>query len=278
MSRPAVPMLSAHGCTMPAIGFGTSQLGNCGELVATALKLGYRHIDTAWKYGSEKGVGEGIRMSGVPRSEIFLVTKVSHEYLRAADFAKSVDESLKNLQVDYVDMLHVHWPSTDNIPLAETMGALAKARRDGLARHIGVANFNIALLEQAIRLCPEPLATLQAEYHPYLDQSKVLAYCRKMGFIFTAYCPLARGRMFSDPVLTEIARAHGKTIAQIALRWLVQQGDIAPIPRSSNPERIAQNLDIFGFSLSAEEMKKIGALKRPDGRIANPAGRAPAWD
>lgn len=277
-SRPFVPTLSAHGCTMPAIGFGTSQLGNCGELVATALKLGYRHIDTAWKYGSEKGVGEGIRMSGVPRSEIFLVTKVSHEYLRAADFAKSVDESLKNLQVDYVDMLHVHWPSTDNIPLAETMGALAKARRDGLTRHIGVANFNIALLEQAIRLCPEPLATLQAEYHPYLDQSKVLAYCRKTGLIFTAYCPLARGRMFSDPVLTDIARAHGRTIAQIALRWLVQQGGIAPIPRSSNPERIAQNLDIFGFSLSAEEMKKIGALKRPDGRIANPAGRAPAWD
>lgn len=275
---PSIPVLSAHGCQMPTIGFGTSQLRDCGELVATALKLGYRHIDTAWKYGSEKGVGEGLRMSGVPRKDIFLVTKVSHEYLRAADFAKSVDESLKNLQVDYVDMLHVHWPSTDNIPLAETMGALAKVRRDGLARHIGVANFNIALLAQAIQLCPEPLATLQAEYHPYLDQSKVLAYCRKMGLIFTAYCPLARGRMFSDPVLTDIARAHGKTIAQIALRWLVQQGNIALIPRSSNAERIAQNLDVFNFSLSAEEMKKISALKRPDGRIANPAGRAPLWD
>mgnify|MGYP001608236653 FL=1 len=263
---------------MPAIGFGTSQLGNCGELVASALNLGYRHIDTAWKYGSEQGVSEGLRMSGVPRQDIFLATKVSHEYLRAADFAKSVDESLKNLQVDYVDMLHVHWPSTDNIPLAETMGALAKAKRDGLARHIGVANFNIALLEQAISLCPEPLATLQAEYHPYLDQSKVLAYCRKMGLIFTAYCPLARGRMFSDPVLADIGRAHGRTIAQIALRWLVQQGNIAPIPRSSNPERIAQNLDVFNFSLSDGEMKLISALKRPDGRIANPAGRAPAWD
>ena len=275
---PAIPVLSAHGCQMPAIGFGTSQLGNCGELVASALNLGYRHIDTAWKYGSEQGVGEGLRMSGVPRQDIFLATKVSHEYLRAADFAKSVDESLKNLQVDYVDMLHVHWPSTDNIPLAETMGALAKAKRDGLARHIGVANFNIALLEQAISLCPEPLATLQAEYHPYLDQSKVLAYCRKMGLIFTAYCPLARGRMFSDPVLADIGRAHGRTIAQIALRWLVQQGNIAPIPRSSNPERIAQNLDVFNFSLSDGEMKLISALKRPDGRIANPAGRAPAWD
>jgi 2,5-diketo-D-gluconate reductase B len=273
-----IPNLTTHGCTMPQIGFGTSQLGDCGELVATALKVGYRHIDTAWKYGSEKGVGAGIRASGVPRSEIFLVTKVSHEYLRADAFAKSVDESLKNLQVDYVDMLHVHWPSMDKVPLAETMGALAKAKRDGLARHIGVANFNIALLEEAQSVCPEPLATLQAEYHPYLDQSKVLDYCRRHGMIFTAYCPLARGRLFNDPVLIAIARARGKTIAQIVLRWLVQQGGIVPIPRSSNPERIAQNLEVFDFELSADEIRRIHALAKPDGRIANPAGRAPAWD
>ncbi|MFZ9561155.1 MAG: aldo/keto reductase, partial [Burkholderiales bacterium] len=272
------PNLTTHGCTMPQIGFGTSQLGDCGELVATALKVGYRHIDTAWKYGSEKGVGAGIRASGVPRSEIFLVTKVSHEYLRADAFAKSVDESLKNLQVDYVDMLHVHWPSMDKVPLAETMGALAKAKRDGLARHIGVANFNIALLEEAQSVCLEPLATLQAEYHPYLDQSKVLDYCRRHGMIFTAYCPLARGRLFNDPVLIAIARARGKTIAQIVLRWLVQQGGIVPIPRSSNPERIAQNLEVFDFELSADEIRRIHALAKPDGRIANPAGRAPAWD
>ena len=278
MSTNAIPVLTAHGCTMPQIGFGTSQLGDCSELVATALQLGYRHIDTAWKYGSEKGVGAGIRASGVPRSEIFLATKVSHEYLRADDFARSVDESLKNLQVDYVDMLHVHWPTVDRIPLAETMRALAKAKQQGLTSHIGVANFNIALLEEALHACPEPLATLQAEYHPYLDQRKVLDYCRCHGLIFTAYCPLARGRLFKDPGLTEIALAHGKTIAQVVLRWLVQQGNIAPIPRSSNPERIAQNLDVFNFSLSDEEMKRIHALARPDGRIANPAGRSPAWD
>lgn len=263
---------------MPQIGFGTSQLGDCAGLVATALKLGYRHIDTAWKYGSEKGVGEGIRAAGVPRKDIFLVTKVSHEYLRADAFARSVEESLKNLQVDYVDLLHVHWPSMDKVPLKETMGALAKAKRDGLARHIGVANFNIALLEEALAACPEPLATLQAEYHPYLDQSKVLDYCRRKGLIFTAYCPLARGRLFKDPELAAIAQAHGKTVAQVALRWIVQQGAIAPIPRSSNPERIAQNLDIFGFELSGKEMRRIHALARADGRIANPAGRAPVWD
>jgi diketogulonate reductase-like aldo/keto reductase len=278
MLQHPVPSLTAHGCTMPQIGFGTSQLGDCSELVATALKLGYRHIDTAWKYGSEKGVGAGIRASGVPRGEIFLATKVSHEYLKADAFARSVDESLHNLQVDYVDMLHVHWPSMDKVPLQETMGALAKAKRDGLTRHIGVANFNIALLEEALAACPEPLATLQAEYHPYLDQRKVLDCCRRHGLIFTAYCPLARGRLFQDPVLAAIAQARGKTIAQVVLRWLVQQGGIAPIPRSSNPERIAQNLDVFNFSLTADEMNRIHALARPDGRIANPAGRAPAWD
>ncbi|MGH8622060.1 MAG: aldo/keto reductase [Burkholderiales bacterium] len=273
-----IPTLSSNGAQIPAIGFGTSQLGNCAEFVATALKLGYRHIDTAWKYGTEQGVGEGIKASGVPRRDLFLCTKVSHEYLRAADFARSVEESLRRLQTDYVDLLHVHWPSTDGIPLAETMGALAKAKREGKARHIGVANFNIAMTAEAIRLCPEPLVTLQAEYHPYLDQSKVLAFCRKAGLVLTAYCPLGRGRLFKDPVIAEIARAKDRTVAQVALRWLVQQGNIAPIPRSSNPQHMAESLKIFDFSLTPEEMKRIFALKRPDGRIANPVGRAPAWD
>jgi diketogulonate reductase-like aldo/keto reductase len=158
------------------------------------------------------------------------------------------------------------------------MGALAKAKREGKTRHIGVANFNIALLEEAMRECPEPLVTLQGEYHPYLDATKILDYCRRKGLIFTAYCPLARGRLFNDPSLNEIARSRGKTVAQIVLRWIVQQGGICPIPRSSNPERIAQNLDVFSFELTEEEMQRIFALKRPDGRIANPAGRAPAWD
>ncbi len=278
MSAPSIPLLTAHGCPMPQIGFGTSQLGDCSDLVAAALRLGYRHLDTAWKYGSEKGVGAGIRASGVPRSEIFLATKVSHEYLQADAFARSVEESLNNLQVDYVDMLHVHWPSVDQVPLTETMGALAKAKRQGLTRHIGVANFNIALLEAALAVCPEPLATLQAEYHPYLDQTKILEYCRRKGLIFTAYCPLARGRVFKDPVLADLAQSKGKTVAQIVLRWIMQQDNIVAIPRSSNTERIAQNLEVFDFTLSADDMQRIHALARPDGRIANPAGRAPQWD
>jgi 2,5-diketo-D-gluconate reductase B len=278
VAKNPIPALSAHGAEIPAIGFGTSGMGNdCGAAVAKALELGYRHLDTAWKYGSERAVGEGIRASGVPRADIFLTTKVSHEYLSASDFARSVDESLHNLGVDRVDLLLVHWPNPE-IPLAETMGALAKAKRDGLTRHIGVANFNIALLDEALALCPEPLVALQAEYHPYLDQSKLLQACRQRGLIYIAYCPLARGRIFNDPVLGGIASAKRKTVAQVALRWLLQKDAVAAIPRSSNTQRIAENLDVFDFTLSDEEVARIAALKQPNGRIANPAGRAPQWD
>ena len=281
MPMPA-PTLPAGDANIPAIGLGTSNLGGDGqkvrgETVATALKLGYRHIDTAWKYGSERDVGEGIRASGVPRSDIFLCTKVSHEYLRAADFARSVDESLATLGVDYVDLLLVHWPNKE-IPLKESMAALAKAKRDGLARHIGVANFNIALLDEAIALCPEPLVNLQGEAHPYIDTTRIVDACRARGIVFTAYTPLGRGRLLDDPMLGAIAKSKGRTVAQVALRWLAQRGSIVPIPRSSNPGRLAENLDVFSFTLSDDEMARIGALKRADGRIANPPGRAPKWD
>ncbi len=271
-----IPKLSVHGVQMPVMGFGTSKLKNCGEVVATALKLGYRLIDTARKYGTEQGVGEAMRVSGIPRKEILVVTKVSHEDLRAADFARSVDASLAALQVDYVDLLLINWPSRE-VPLAETIGALAQAKQRGLTRHIGVCNFNIALMNEAMRLCPEPLTVLQAEYHPYLDQSKLLAFCREAALIFMAYCTVRHKRMIADPVLGEIARTRSKTNAQIALRWLIQQGNIVPIPRSANPRHVAENLDVFDFSLSAEEMKKISALKRADGRLSSPK-QAPAWD
>lgn len=275
---PLAPTLAAHGASIPAIGYGTSGLGEVrAEHVAAALKAGYRHADTARKYGTERQVGEGMRASGVPRQDIFLCTKVSHENLHAADFARSVDESLAALGVDYVDLLLVHWPEK-NTPLAETMAALAKAKREGLTRHIGVANFNIAMLDEAIRLCPEPLVTLQAECHPYLDQTKIIAACRERGLVLTAYCPLARGGLQGDAVLADIAQRTGKTFAQVALRWLVQRGMIAAIPRSSNAQRIAQNIDVFDFELSEQDMRRIVALARPDGRIADPAGRAPVWD
>src|SRR4029077_659077 len=230
MASTDIPTLKAHGAEMPAIGFGTSGLAApVGEIVAHALAAGYRHLDAARKYGTEEGVGEGIRLAKVPREKLFITTKVSHEDLRAADFARSVEQSLKALGVSYVDLLLVHWPNAA-IPLAETMGALARARRDGLARHVGVPNFNIAMVDEAIRLCPEPLVTLQAEFHPYLDQTRVVAALRQRGMILTGYCPLGRGRLIDDSAVKEIARRRGKSVAQIALRWAVQHGNVAPIP------------------------------------------------
>jgi 2,5-diketo-D-gluconate reductase B len=275
MSTPTT--LSAHGAEIPVMGFGTSSLGkNAAELVAIALRLGYRHVDAARKYGTERGVGDGIRASGVPRNEIFLTTKVSHENLRPADFARSVETSLGELQVDYVDLLLVHWPNPQ-IPMTDLMGTLAAAKREGLTRHIGVANFTVKLLDEAVSTCPEPLVTNQVECHPYLDQTRMIAALMRHGMVLTAHCPLARGRLMDDPVLAEIAHERKKTLAQIALRWLVQQEIISPIPRSSNPARIAENLDVFDFRLTADEMDRISALKRPNGRVANPAF-SPAWD
>jgi diketogulonate reductase-like aldo/keto reductase len=270
--------VTAHGAAMPVIGYGTGWMGSdCVEFVSAALKAGYRHIDTARKYGSERGVGEAIRASRIPREQLFITTKVSDENLHAADFARSVETSLKEIGVSYVDLLLVHWPNP-KIPLAETMGALVAAKRQGLTRHVGVANFTVVLLDEAVRLCAEPLVTNQVEYHPYLDQAKVRAACRRHGLILTAHCPLGRGRLPSDPVLSEIGRHKGKSAAQVALRWAIQQDAIVPIPRSVNPERIAQNIDIFDFALSDDEMARIDGLKRPGSRIANPAGRAPVWD
>ena len=270
---------SGEAGAIPVLGFGTSPLtgGLSVTTALAALKTGYRHIDTARKYGTEPAVGEALRASGLPRQDVFLTTKVSHENLRADDFARSVDQSLAALKVDYVDLLLVHWPNPA-IALSETMPALAKAKRQGLARHIGVANFNIALLDQAVALCPEPLAALQAEYHPYLDQAKLIAAARRHRLVFIAYCPLARGRLFGDPVLDDIAETRGRSVAQVALRWLLQQG-VAAIPFSSKPERIADNFDVFDFSLDDEKMARIAALKRANGRVANPAGRVPGgWD
>jgi 2,5-diketo-D-gluconate reductase B len=275
MSTPTT--ISAHGAEIPVMGFGTSGLGgDAAERVAIALRLGYRHLDTARKYGTERGVGDGIRASGVSRAKIFLTTKVSHENLRPADFARSVETSLGELQVDYVDLLLIHWPNP-KMAVADCIGPLAAAKRAGLARHIGVANFTIELLEQAISACPEPLVTNQVECHPYLDQTRMLAALRRHGMALTAHCPLARGRLMGDPVLGEIAHARHRTLAQVALRWLVQQEIVAAIPRSSNPARIAENLDVFDFRLTADEMDRVSALKRPHGRVANPAF-APQWD
>lgn len=273
-----IPNVTARDAVIPIIGFGTggSMVENCAAAVTQALRAGFRHIDTARKYGTEEGVGEGMRAAGVARSEIFLVTKVSHEDHAPDRFARSVDDSLKALGVDHVDLLHVHWPLPD-MDLKATMGALAQAKRAGLAKHIGVANFNIALIRQALEFCPEPLTMVQGEYHPYLDQQKLLVFCRSQGLAFTAYCPLARGKLLDDPVLTALASDKNKTVAQIVLRWFVQQ-EVIPIPKTVTPQRMKENIDVFDFSLTEAEMKRIHALARPDGRLVDPKGRAPTWD
>ena len=270
--------LAAHGAHLPAIGFGTMELPHRpAELVAHAIKSGYRAIDTARKYGTEERVGEGIRASRIARDELFITTKVTEDNAREADFLRSAETSLKALGVDHVDLLLVHWPQP-KVPFAETLGALAKAKRSGLTRHVGISNFTLAMLEEAVRLCPEPLVCNQLEYHAYLPQDRMLAALRRHGMILTAYCPVARGKLLDEPVLGEIGKAHGKTHAQIALRWLIQQPMVAAVPRPLEEKHIEEDLDVFDFTLSEAEMARISALRRRNIRIADPPERAPKWD
>ena len=271
----------ANGARIPAIGLGTLTLkdGACVEAVATALGLGYRHIDTAERYGNEAEVGEGLHRglaaAGLKRDDVFVTTKVYQDKLAAADFERSFEESLKKLRLPSVDLLLIHWPNP-KVPLAETIGALCKAKREGKTRHIGVANFTTALLDEAVKLATEPLVTNQIEVHPFLDQTKVIAACRKHGMSVTAYCPLARGKVPGNDVLERIAKAHGKSAAQVSLRYLLQQGMVV-IPRTAKPDHLAANLAASDFTLSDAEMAEIGKLKRPDGRVVNPP-HAPQWD
>jgi len=272
------PILEAHGAKMPAIGYGTMEFpGRATELVTHAIKIGYRHIDTARKYGTEEQVGEGIRASGIARAELWVTTKVTELDAREADFLRSAETSLKALGLDYVDLLLVHWPQP-KVPFTETLGALAKAKRSGMTRHIGVSNFTLAMLEEAVRVCPEPLITNQIEYHAYLPQDRMLAALKRHGMILTAYCPVARGQLLDDPVIGEIAKAHDKTPAQICLRWLVQQPMVAAVPRALEEAHIAENLAVFDFALDDQEMQRISALRRRNVRIADPPERAPKWD
>lgn len=278
MQSPKAPLLSAHGAEMPAIGFGTMELPHRpAELVAAAIAAGYRLIDTARKYGTEDRVGEGIRASGIARKDLWVTTKVTELNAREIDFLNSAETSLKTLGLDYVDLLLVHWPQP-KVPFSETLGALAKAKRRGLTRHIGVSNYTIAMLDEAVRVCPEPLVTNQVEYHAYLRQDRMLAALKRHGMILTAYCPMARGKLLDDPVIGEIAKTHGKSIGQICLRWLIQQPMVAAVPRPLEEAHIEEDIDVFDWSLSEEEMRRISALRSRHIRIADPPERAPKWD
>lgn len=271
--------VNANGATIPALGFGTYRMSDAEvmETVPHALKSGFRHVDTAQIYGNEAAVGAAIEASGVPRDDVFLTTKVWVDKYRHDAFLASVDESLAKLKTDHVDLLLLHWPNGD-VPLAEQIGALNAVQKAGKVRHIGVSNFNIELMSEAASLSDAPIVTNQVEFQPWLDQSPLLNAARKAGVSLTAYYAMADGKVFAEPVLKDIAAAHGKTVAQVVLRWIVQQDGLIALSKTATPSRVAENLDIFGFELSAEDMAAIHGLARPDGRIVNPAGLAPKWD
>lgn len=271
--------VEANGASIPALGMGTWTLEGdaCSDLVADALALGYRHIDTAASYGNEEAVGNGLRASGVARNDIFVTTKVWWTDIAADDLRRSAEASLKRLGLDAVDLLLIHWPNPA-VPLEESIGALNRAKADGLARHIGVSNFPTALLARALELSQAPLVANQVENHPYLDQRKVHAACRRAGMAMVSYCPLHRGGgLFEEPAVQAAAAAHGKTPGQIVLRWHVQQEGVVAIPRTTRKERLAENAAIFDFALSGEEMAAITALRGHGKRICD-FGFSPQWD
>lgn len=272
------PLVRANGAAIPAIGLGTWPMTGdaCSQAVRWAIEAGYRHVDTAKMYGNEEAVGAGLKASGIDRDEVFVTTKVWWEDIAAGRLERSAEQSLKRLGLSQVDLLLIHWPNRD-VPLAESTAALCRAKRDGLARHIGVSNYNAAMVDEVVGLASEPLAVLQVEHHPRLDQTAVKAACRRHGLALTSYSPLGKAQVLEDPAVTAIAESHGRTPAQVVLRWAVQQPGVIAIPKSATRERIVANLDIFGFALSPDEMARLDALARPDGRLIDPAF-APDWD
>lgn len=263
---------------IPALGYGTWQLRGKEALtgVAKALELGYRHIDTAQIYENEAEVGEAIAGSGIPRSDIFLTTKIWNTNLRYGSLQTSADESLKKLKTDHVDLLLIHWPITD-VPFEEQLRGLQEVQKSGKAKLIGVSNFTVAQMREVVETIGADIATNQVEYHPFLSQKPVLGYMKAKGMFLTAYSPLARGKVADAPLLQELGRKYGKKPGQIALRWLVQQENVAAIPKAGSDEHLKGNIDIFDFLLEEDEMQKIHALAKPDGRLISPEW-APSWD
>lgn len=274
-----VPSVTKAGAVIPSLGFGTWQLRGeeCAKMVHAAVTAGYTHIDTAQGYANEAEVGEGLAASGIARDKLFITTKVRPEWQGEVDLPRSVDESLKKLRLDQIDLLLLHWPNPA-IPLEETMRALCEVKRRGLVKHIGLSNFTIAMLDNAWRLTTEPIAAQHLEFHPYLAADKIVAAIRARGMAPIAYCPVALGRVIGDPVIEAIGRAHGKSAAQVALRWIVQQPDFIAIPKTAKVERLSENLAIFDFALTDAEMAQMNALKRPGSRLVNEPQWVPVWD
>ncbi|UUC47797.1 2,5-didehydrogluconate reductase DkgB [Pseudomonas citronellolis] len=266
--------------SIPALGLGTFRLKDqvVIDSVSTALELGYRAIDTAQIYGNEAEVGQAVAASGVPRGELYLTTKIWTENLSRDRLIPSLEESLDKLKTDYVDLCLIHWPSPGGaVPVAEYMAALAEAKVRGLAREIGVSNFTLALMQQAIDVVGAgEIATNQVELHPYLQNRKVAGFAERHGIRITSYMTLGYGKVLGDAVIGEIAQRHGATLAQVVLAWAMQLG-YAVIPSSTKRANLASNLVARELRLSDADMAAIAALERNE-RITSPASLAPAWD
>ena len=263
--------------TMPGIGFGT--LGNVGDsgcaLVEAALAEGYRYIDTSRFYGNEDAVGRALARSSVPRGDIWVTTKLLHPRTPPQpDLRLELEKSLRLLQTDYVDLLLIHWPNPA-VSLDWALGEFAALRDQGKARTIGVSNFPTALVRQALGIVGD-LAANQVEYHPYLNQGPLLDLMRERGLVLIAHSPLARGAVLNDPVLGEIAAGRESSVAQVVLRWLVQQERVVAIPGAQNVEQLRDNLKALDITLTSDEMAAISALARGK-RIVDPP-HGPAWD
>lgn len=262
---------------MPGIGIGTlGAVGDAGSaLVEAALAEGYRYIDTSRFYGNEEAVGRAMKRSSVPRGEVWVTTKLLHPKTPPQpDLAYELEKSLRFLQTDYVDLLLIHWPNPE-VSLEWALGEFAALREQGKARAIGLSNFPTALVRQALEIVGD-LAANQVEYHPYLNQRPLLDLMRERGLVLIAHSPLARGALLNDPVLQEIAKRRQLSVAQVALRWLVQQERVVAIPGVQSVEQLRENLKVLELSLTNEEVAAISALTRGT-RVVDPP-HSPAWD
>ncbi|MFN3560001.1 MAG: aldo/keto reductase [Brevundimonas sp.] len=275
------PAIAVDGHAIPLLGFGTWNLepADARRMVAEALRIGYRHIDTAWIYKNEGAVGDGIRdaiaAGHVTRDDIWLTTKIWVAHFDRAGLLKQAKESAEALGFT-PDLLLLHWPKPEP-SFEETLGALNEAQEQGLTKSIGLSNFPSFEFARAQSLSKAKLVTNQVEYHPYLKLTALIATARELGSSITAWSPLAQGNIATDPTLIEIGEAHGKSAGQVTLRWLIQQNIIA-IPRTSKVSRAEESFDIFDFELSAEEMDRIHSLARPDGRLGDWLDKTFQWD
>ena len=269
--------LKRQGVSIPRLGLGTFRMASnvCQPAVESALALGYRHIDTAAMYANEDAVGAAIAASGLPREEVFVTTKVWHDQLAPRAVPLALEQSLAKLKLDYVDLYLVHWPAP-GMDMAATMEAMMALRESGRVRAIGVCNFNLPMLKTAIDTIGAPLACVQVEYHPFLDQSALLNYLRGKGIPLTAYAPLAQGRAAEDATLQAIGRKHGASASQVAIAWLLEQPDVIAIPKAQRPESQQANLDALRLRLDDADRAAIAALPKTL-RYVQPAF-APDWD